>query len=215
MLVLCSKDPGQISRWQAGLSDYQGHIYVCNAMDRLATPGTCFPGDTVLLDIELAEGQLERVLNLISAHSSLRFVVFSALHQPDEGVSIIAAGARGYANRYMHSELLIQAVRLIESGEIWLGSDLVLHLIQSNSPIRGRLALAPGELTGGDLGKLTVRERETASRIVQGKSNKVIADELGVAERTVKAHLSSIYRKTHTRDRLQLAMLLKDQLRAP
>ena len=62
------------------------------------------------------------------------------------------------------------------------------------------------------LGRLTPRERDIAYRIVQGKSNKVIASELGVTERTVKAHLGSIYKKTDTRDRLQLAMLLKDQV---
>ena len=212
MLVLCTKDPDQIRRWQAGLGAYHGQYQLCDAMENLAASGATGPGDLVLLDMEMARGQPDRVLNFIAANPALRFVVFSALHQPEEGAAVIAAGARGYANRYMHPEVLVQALKLIEAGEVWLGADLVLHMIKANSPLNGHPVIESEQSKEGDLAKLTARERDIAYRIVQGKSNKIIARELGVTERTVKAHLSSIYKKTRTRDRLQLAMLLKDQV---
>ncbi len=113
----------------------------------------------------------------------------------------------------MHPDLLPQALGLIEAGEIWLGSELVLHLIRENAPVNGHAsaAAAAEKLSTNSLGDLAARERDTATRVAQGKSNKVIASEPGVTERTVKAHLSSIYRKTGARDRLQLAMLIREQ----
>ncbi len=138
-------------------------------------------------------------------------MVFSSVHEPEEGVRFIKAGARGYANRYMHPDLLPQALGLIEAGEIWLGPELVLHLIRENAPVNGHASAAAEKLSTNSLGDLIARERDTATRVAQGKSNKVIASEPGVTERTVKAHLSSIYRKTGARDRLQLAMLIREQ----
>ncbi|MES9812798.1 MAG: helix-turn-helix transcriptional regulator [Candidatus Thiodiazotropha sp.] len=58
------------------------------------------------------------------------------------------------------------------------------------------------------LSKLTDREREIAQLVGSGDSNKVIAKKLDITERTVKAHLSSIFRKTSTKDRLQLGLLI-------
>jgi DNA-binding NarL/FixJ family response regulator len=205
MLLLCSRDPEQIKRWQAGLPGRAHSCRVCEAMDQLMLGAAAGAGDLVLLDAEMAPGNPEALPNLIAAHPGVRFMVFSALHQPEEGLAVIAAGARGYANRYMHPEVLEQAVKLVEKGEIWLGADLVLHMIKRGLP-------SLDASIERELDKLTARERDIAQRIVQGKSNKLIARELGVAERTVKAHLSSIYRKTGTRDRLQLAMLLRGRV---
>ena len=212
MLVLCSQDPEQIERWRAGLGGRAGSCRVCEAMDKLALPAAASAGDLVLLDAEMAHGDSQRILNLVAAHPYLHFMVFSALHQPEEGAAVIAAGARGYANRYMHPDILEQAVRLVERGEIWLGADLVLHLIKGGVPRQTTAEPFGEQAVEREMGKLTARERDIASRIVQGKSNKTIAGELSVAERTVKAHLSSIYRKTGTRDRLQLAMLLRGRI---
>ena len=212
MLVLCSHEREQIARWRAGLGRYRGRYRLCHSLDELAADATVTPDDLVLLDMDLDADHPERLLSFIAAHPGMRIFAFSSLHQPEEGAKVIAAGARGYANRYMHPEVLSQAVPLVDGGEIWLGADLVLHLIRRNSPLNGHPVLAEEQSREGVLGRLTPRERDIAYRIVQGKSNKVIASELGVTERTVKAHLGSIYKKTDTRDRLQLAMLLKDQV---
>lgn len=61
------------------------------------------------------------------------------------------------------------------------------------------------------LAALTEREKEIALLVSKASSNKRIASRLDVTERTVKAHLSSIFRKTNTHDRLQLALLLNGQ----
>ena len=212
MLVLCSHDDEQIARWRAGLEGHPGRYRRYRSLQALAEDKTIGTDDLVLLDMELETDHPGRLLDFISAHPEKPVFAFSARHRPEEGAEVIAAGARGYANRYMHPKILAQAVSLVENGEIWLGADLVLHLIRQSAPVAAHDA-STDRSTGDDAlwRGFTRRERDIARRIVQGKSNKVIANELGIAERTVKAHLGSIYRKTGTRDRLQLAMLLKDR----
>jgi two-component system nitrate/nitrite response regulator NarL len=58
---------------------------------------------------------------------------------------------------------------------------------------------------------LTQRELEVARTVVSGASNKEIARQLGITERTVKSHVGAIFEKLQVRDRLQLAMLIRDQ----
>ncbi|MBV5337679.1 MAG: response regulator transcription factor [Deltaproteobacteria bacterium] len=60
------------------------------------------------------------------------------------------------------------------------------------------------------LAKLTEREREVAVLVAHGECNKEIARELNIAERTVKAHLSTVFEKLDVRDRLQLAIHLRN-----
>ncbi|BAN68760.1 LuxR C-terminal-related transcriptional regulator [endosymbiont of unidentified scaly snail isolate Monju] len=213
MLVLCSHDTGQIERWRSGLSAYRGRYRTCDSLEALASDASIGPDDLVLLDMEIAGASIERILTFIATHPLIRIFAFSSRHTPEEGEAVIAAGARGYANRYMHPDVLAQAVPLVEQGEVWLGADLVLHLIRRNSPARESAeSFSREERHDAVLGKLTPREREIACRIVQGKSNKVIARELGITERTIKAHLGAIYRKTGTNDRLQLALMLQSLL---
>ncbi len=90
---------------------------------------------------------------------------------------------------------------LIKSGNIWLYPSFMQELIaqsfvQTNSK---------NEL----LEKLSLREKETALEVAKGKSNKEIAIELNITERTVKAHLSSIFEKVGASDRFTLALMLK------
>ncbi|MET0119285.1 MAG: response regulator transcription factor [Sedimenticola sp.] len=159
--------------------------------------------DIVLLDLDTKDLKSEDVRGLISANPAVSFFVFSAIPKPEEGVVMISAGARGYANRLMHPEVISQAVQVVRTGELWLGSELILHLIKGSAGTE--TTEKPGE---EKLQSLTGREREIAELVARGESNKRIAYDLGITERTVKAHLSTIFKKTETRDRLQLALLV-------
>ncbi|MBT3045713.1 MAG: response regulator transcription factor [gamma proteobacterium symbiont of Ctena orbiculata] len=95
-------------------------------------------------------------------------------------------------------------------GEVWVGRSLLFKLMNRLSSMASPQAEERG-MQGGSadsLAKLTEREREIAQHVGAGDSNKVIARKLDITERTVKAHLSSIFRKTNTKDRLQLGLLI-------
>jgi len=210
MLVLCCTDEKLIEHWRAGLPRSMREYEVCDSLDTLASMSYVGPEDLVLLDLELVSGSEHRAASFVAAHPNLRIFVFSARHEPEEGELLVASGARGYANRYIHPDVMLQAVQLVQAGEVWLGADLVLHLIKANAEKPKQKPKVNGVNVPELIESLTPRERDIAELVVAGNNNKVIASVLDVTERTVKAHLGSVFKKTGTKDRLQLAVLLKD-----
>jgi DNA-binding NarL/FixJ family response regulator len=113
---------------------------------------------------------------------------------------------RGYGNRYMQPENLEQAVMAVRGGQVWMPPALVSRMIDTfPSADTGPAEPVP-------LGRLSKREREVAGLVARGLSNKELADELHISVRTVKAHLTAIFSKTGYRDRLELAIKMKNQL---
>jgi len=210
MLVLCCNDEALIEHWHTGLPGSLQQYVLCESLDTLVSSSQVGPEDLILLDLEFVGGRAERAASFIAAHPECRIFVFSALHEPGEGELLVASGARGYANRYIHPDVMSQAIQLVLAGEVWLGADLVLHLIRMNANKEPKKPRVNGVNVPALIASLTPRERDIAELVVAGNNNKAIANTLDVTERTVKAHLGSVFKKTNTKDRLQLAVLLKD-----
>jgi DNA-binding NarL/FixJ family response regulator len=99
--------------------------------------------------------------------------------------------------------LLLEVARVVEAGEVWVGEQLMSGLLRAlprsvNAIASDHPLLAP----------LTERERDVIPFIINGMGNKLIARELDITERTVKAHVSSVLHKLGVADRMQLALLL-------
>ena len=133
--------------------------------------------------------------------------IFLLSDQPneEEGLTFLKLGIVGYANTYISPERLAEAVRVISSGAVWLGQKVMQRLIlDSYAKVKEKAVSNSGK----KLESLTKREHQIANLIAQGQANLEIAANLKIAERTVKAHLSSIYEKTKTGSRLNLALLV-------
>jgi len=117
-----------------------------------------------------------------------------------EASQLLALGLKGYANTYIHKLHLEQAFDVISTGNVWLYPSLMQEVIYK--------ATAEQLMSNAVLDKLTDRQRQTALLVKEGKTNKEIAQMLNITERTVKAHLSDIFERTGTTDRLSLALLL-------
>lgn len=134
-------------------------------------------------------------------------------HWSDEQqIKVIVSGAAGYCEYETDNRIILSAVESILEGDIWVQRHLVSRVIGSllkittpptPPPIPKKFAPAGFE-------ELSARERDVARLILQGVNNKVIASELFISERTVKAHLTSIFKKLNVPDRLHLAILLKE-----
>ena len=111
----------------------------------------------------------------------------------------------GYGNTYISLARLVEAVRVISGGAVWLGQKVIQQLILE-SYSKAKEQVAPG--SGQRLAGLTPAEHKVAELVAQGQSNLEIAFNLKITERTVKAHLTSIYEKTKTGSRLSLALLI-------
>ena len=157
--------------------------------------------DLALRDLNGAPG----VAELIAFSPSTRIIAMG--HQPsdDEGIAVLRAGARGYCNVHIDPRLLAKAVETVQLGEVWIGRRLIDRLV---AMVGSAAATRADADCGVDLDALTAREQEIALQVGGGCSNKVIAQRLGITERTVKAHLGSVFGKLGVKDRLQLALLV-------
>lgn len=131
-------------------------------------------------------------------NSALKIVVASMRTADDEGKQVLAAGASGYIHAYSPANALATILRTVSAGGVWLGSSLLSRLLrQIDNALPSRHEWHVG---------LTAREKEVAQRAAMGDSNQAIADALSISERTVRAHLSSVFDKLGVADRLLLAL---------
>jgi DNA-binding NarL/FixJ family response regulator len=129
-------------------------------------------------------------------------VVLSDRPDDDEALACFAAGARGYCNTHSVPVLLRRVEKVVVQGGLWIGEALMQRLL------RGASHFQPPSLSGPASWEttLTEREREVARAVATGASNKEVARQLGITERTVKAHVGAIFDKLGVRDRLQLSL---------
>lgn len=134
-------------------------------------------------------GKITRELSLIGASS----------HPTEtEASTLIARGFTGYLHAYSPVPVLGSALNTIALGGVWLGRQLMSRMLRE---LDTRL---PGKAQWTE--SLTSREQEVAERAARGESNQEIADALGITERTVRAHVSSVFEKLGVNDRLKLAL---------
>ncbi len=130
-------------------------------------------------------------------------IALVAIPQKDQALRLLQKGIRAYGNRHMHEQNLKQAVAILEAGQIWLPPAIITQVISALPETK------PGEKEKDLLNRLTSREAEVAKWLVNGLSNQEISEKMFVSIRTVKAHLTSIFKKTGCRNRLELATRMK------
>lgn len=139
---------------------------------------------------------------LLTHNPSLKVMALTEFPNFTQGQQLLQLGLKGYGNFYIHKTHLDQAIEMINSGNVWLYPSFMQELINHLPSVdSNRDAI---------LDQLSAREKETAIEVAKGKSNKEIAHDLNITERTVKAHLSSIFEKTGLSDRFTLAMKIKE-----
>lgn len=112
----------------------------------------------------------------------------------------LLAGARGFIDALSSAESLRNASEAIGSGALWIPPSLLNSLIGTINKILPQAETNPFE-------QLTDREQQVAQAVCRGLSNKAIARELDISERTVKLHLTSSFSKLGVKDRMQLLLL--------
>jgi two-component system nitrate/nitrite response regulator NarL len=160
-------------------------------------------------------GLLYRIMQ--TAPSS-RFVVLTPKPVTNEAVAFIKAGARGYDDIAIDATHLRKAVQVVSRGEIWIARKhvdaLIKELVDSiDKPARG-LKSAHYLASPNTLAALSRRQREVASLVGLGQPNKDISNNLHISEKTVKAHLTIIFRKLHIGGRTKLALAVKRDIDA-
>lgn len=130
-------------------------------------------------------------------------IVLSNVTNDEEGMAVLEAGAAGYTGALAIAEVLRHIETVVDNGGLWVGPELLQRMIVA----LGKRAGARDPATV-NLDKLSEREREVALAVAAGATNKEVAQKLAITERTVKAHLHSIFETLKLRDRLQLAIYI-------
>jgi DNA-binding NarL/FixJ family response regulator len=208
MIVLATRDDEARRRWRAALAS--GAI-VREVDDRraLGRALAASPARVVLLDLALpGVGDVRAIASLARQHPTARLIALSPRPSEREGIGILRAGAHGYCARDVDTALLGKAVAVVQHGEVWASRALFARLVEELAAAARRRPPGEAARAARRLGALTRREYEIARGVGGGAANKEIAQRLGVTERTVKAHLTAIFRKLGVGDRLRLALLL-------
>jgi DNA-binding NarL/FixJ family response regulator len=151
----------------------------------------------IVIDLHASSG-LETLETIRRARPDIRLIVIGPEGNDELVLSSIVAGARGYLDLTAGPEMVRRAVEVVTAGSIWAPRHLLSRLID-------RLLKVPDtSLTSNT--QLTARERQVLELILMAQSNREIANQLGIEERTVKAYVGRLMRKTGADNRIKLSM---------
>jgi len=156
---------------------------------------------------ETMEWLMDNLNALFLIDSQLKIVVLSNTPSQEEGAKVLSLGALGYCHAYSSSKVLVQVRSVVANSGVWIGREMLHYLIVTSK----QLVSARPEKVAGFLDKLSARERQVATQVSEGLSNKEIARNLNITERTVKAHISASFIALGVKDRLQLALILNSK----
>jgi two-component system nitrate/nitrite response regulator NarL len=141
---------------------------------------------------------------IMKSYQGAKIVVLANAPNHAESIHALKLGAMGYCHAHIAPAVLKEIKAVITHGGLWVGQDILQALIATSS----KSVTNRPEQVETLLSKLTKREKEVALEAAKGSSNKEIARVLSITERTVKAHLASIFERLGAKDRLQLALML-------
>lgn len=161
--------------------------------------------DVLLLDINMPKATgVEVASRLKELCPEVRILALTIQDDENYIMKMIQSGAAGYLLKDVDPSMMVQAIRRIHSGESFVEPSLTKKLFSGiTSQEQKQAPLAPGMLEGD---RLSAREIEVLRLIGRGMSNAEIAHELFLSEKTVKNHLTNIFRKIQVTDRTQAVL---------
>jgi len=153
------------------------------------------------------EGDITKLLaECRSALGKTLMIAISDIPSDHQGLTALGAGVVGYCNGHAAPVVLRQVADTVLQGGLWVGQSLLQRLLAGISRVAAK-KFTPPELSEW-ASNLTEREAEVARAVATGLGNKEIANKLDITERTVKAHLGSVFDKLKLRDRMHLTLLI-------
>jgi two-component system, NarL family, nitrate/nitrite response regulator NarL len=170
-----------------------------NGQEALAMVRDLHP-DVLVLDLFMPQADGFEVLRTLDRGGShVASVVLTASDSELDYAQAVKLGARGLVLKSDGPEKLFAAIRTVANGDLAFSDELAQQVLTTmTAETRGPAA---------SLARLSEREKQIAYYVARGLKNKDIGAELHISENTVKRHLQSIFTKTGSRDRLELAVL--------
>ena len=156
--------------------------------------------DVLLLDLFMPQRDGFDVLRTLDrAGDGVACVVLTGSENQSDYVQVVRLGARGLVLKGDDPQRLFAAIRTVAEGQLAFSDDVVRGVLNA--------MVSDARRPPTSLGRLSERERQVSYLVARGMKNRDIATQLTISENTVKRHLQSIFSKTGSRDRLELAVL--------
>ena len=154
--------------------------------------------DVLILDVRMPRGDgLEVLAAIREERLPTRVVLLTAAIEDEQLLVAIRRGVEAVVLKEMAPQRLLETVRRVAAGERWLEPALVARALANSQRERGGAR---------EREQLTPREREIVRMVARGLRNRAIAEQLNIAEGTVKIHLHNIYEKLAVTGRVELAI---------
>lgn len=208
MILLASSSRDNLYRWECGVHGF-APVFCSTGLDSVRDELVRVKPQILLLDHDLPklEGP-DGIAGLMKLNPETKFIVLSQTISDEIEWGLFRTGVRGCCRSDIKPEQLKAVVEAVRQGELWIRRSLSWRLLNElvlMTQEKNQIKRAVNEL----LANLTRREYEIATLVGNGESNKQIARRLAITERTVKAHLTEVFRKLDVADRLKLALIVK------
>jgi DNA-binding NarL/FixJ family response regulator len=205
VILIASAVTNVLAGWEEALEGFAG-VLVVRRFDALKETLRRLTPRILLLDLDLPGlDSIRGVAALRKADPPTRIIAFTNAVSDELEIALFKIGVRGCAMRDIEPQVLKRIVAAIEEGELWIRRSITPRLVdEMGARSRDEANVTRGTEDRFDI--LTEREREIATLIGNGESNKQIARALYITERTVKSHLTGIFRKLGVADRVRLAL---------
>jgi DNA-binding NarL/FixJ family response regulator len=153
----------------------------------------------IVVDLLSAPDAFEALERIVRERPDVRSIVIGPEGDDELVLNAIIAGARGFLGESAGPELVRNAIEVVTSGSIWAPRRLLCRVID-------RLLKFPGAAQEAGNKQLTVREQQVLELIMGAHSTREIASRLGIEQRTVKAYVGRLMRKSGADNRIKLSM---------
>lgn len=167
--------------------------------------------DVALLDLSMPGGGLSALLTILEASPELKVVILTVSESDEDVLQALRCGAHGYVLKGVRAAGLCEIIQNVVAGERYVSPALAARIL---TEMRGSgAAVAPSQPVSDisdAIQSLTPREEQILTLVSNGKSNKEVAREIGLQEKTIKHHMTSILQKLQVRNRTEAALLLRE-----
>ncbi len=154
--------------------------------------------DVALLDIAMpGQGGLVAASEIAIACPVTKIVMLTVSEHEDDLLAAFKAGARGYVLKGISARDLVNILRAVAAGEVYVSPSLAAGMLMEMTHSR-----SPDPLT-----ELTEREREILQLLAEGLTNREIGERMHLAEKTIKHYMTNVLGKLHVRSRVEAALL--------
>jgi len=161
--------------------------------------------DVLLVDISMEGGGINAVRAITESYPVIKIIMLTVSESEEDVLGSLKAGAQGYILKGVSARDLVSIVRAVQAGETYVTPGLAASLLvefQADS-----LAAGPSP---SPFDELTYREHQILEILAFGSSNKEIARELNLSDKTIKYYMTNILQKLQVRNRVEAALLAQE-----